>query len=350
MPLNDVPDNGQRSGVARKVLVLVHQIADRPAPYLNRLRQAGFEIIHSGIPRLPNEAELIERLPGVFATIAGGEPYTERVFSSAKDLRVVARFGVGWDQVDVAAATRHGVAVAMAFGANHESVADGAFTLLSACACNLPAKHSLVASGGWGSGFHQGIWRQTLGIIGMGRIGRALAGRCSRGFEMRVLAHDPLPDKAYAAANDIELVELDTLLRTADFVSVHIPHSRENENFINAERLALMKPSAFLINTARGALVDEAALYDALANRRIAGAGLDVFRNEPPAGSPLLGLENIVLLPHSTGMDVAAEAAMANRCIDSILAYGRGEHPGAEYVLNPSVLPASFTHAGDRGA
>ena len=327
----------------KKVLVGVQQIADRPAPYLDRLRQAGFEVVHSGLPRLQNEDELIARLPGVFATIAGGEPYTERVLASpqAKDLRIIARFGVGWDRVDVEAATRHGVTVAMAFGTNHESVADGAFTLLSASACNLPQKHALVVSGGWGNGFHYGIWKKTLGIIGMGRIGRALARRCSRGFDMRVLAYDPVPDRAYAAANDIELVDLETLLRNADFVSVHIPHTKENESFINAERLALMKPSAFLINTARGVLVDEEALYDALANRRIAGAGLDVYAHEPPTGSPLLKLDNVVFLPHSSGMDETGEFGMANRCIDSILAYARGEHPGAEYVLNPSALPRS---------
>src|SRR6185436_5109944 len=139
--------------MAKKVLVLVQQIAARPAPYLNRLREAGFEVVHSGLPRLANEEELINLLPGVYATIAGGEPYTERVFASTKDLKMVARFGVGWDQVDVEAATRHGVAVAMAFGGNHESVADGAFTLLAACRCDLPAKHALVKSGGWGTGF-----------------------------------------------------------------------------------------------------------------------------------------------------------------------------------------------------
>ncbi len=324
--------------MAKKVLVLVHQIAGRPAHYLDRLRQTGFEVVHSGLSRLPNEAELIERLPGVFATIAGGEPYTDKVFASTKELRIVARFGVGWDQVDVSAATRHGVIVAMAFGANHESVADGAFALLAACACNLPAKHMLVASGGWGCGFHRGIWRQTLGVIGLGRIGRALARRCKHGFDMRVLAYDPMPDLAYATAEGIELVPLDELLSIADFVSLHVPFTKENEGFINAERLARMKSTAFLINTARGALIDEVALYDALATRRIAGAGLDVYRREPPVGSPLLGLDNVVLLPHSSGMDETAEVAMANRCIEAILACARGEHPGIEYVINPSVL------------
>jgi D-3-phosphoglycerate dehydrogenase len=329
----------------KKVLVNVNQVAARPAPYLDRLRKAGFEVVLSGLDRLPNEAELIERLPGVFATIAGGEPYTEKVFTASPELKIVARFGVGYDQVDVAAATRHGVAVAMAFGTNHESVADGALTLLMASACNLPAKHNLVRSGGWGCSFHYGVWKKTLGIIGMGRIGRALARRCSRGLDMRVLAYDPAPDAAYAKANGIELVDIDTLLRESDFVSLHIPHTRENEDFINAERLAKMKPSAILINTARGALVDEAALYDALVNRRIGGAGLDVYKKEPPLGSPLLKLDNVVFLPHSSGMDETGEFAMANRCIDSIMAYARGEHPGAEYVLNPSTIPSSFKPA-----
>ncbi len=321
----------------RKALVLVHQLAERPAPYLDRLRDAGFEIVHPGIGRRPSEQELIDLLPGVFATIAGSEPYNERTLSSTNDLRIIARFGVGYDQIDVDAATRHGVTVAMAFGANHESVADGAFTLLCACACDLPRKHALVAGGGWGTGFHTGIWRKTVGIIGFGRIGKALARRCKRGFDMRVLAYDPVPDHAYAQAEGVEIVPLETLLATADYVSIHMPHTPRTEGFIDAAKLRLMRPDAFLINTARGPLVDETALYDALREHRIAGAGLDVFREEPPTGSPLLGLPNVVLTPHSTGMDDTGELAMANRCVDAILAVARGERPGAEYVLNPSA-------------
>jgi D-3-phosphoglycerate dehydrogenase / 2-oxoglutarate reductase len=291
------------------------------------------------IERLLTEDELIERLPGVVAAIAGGELYTERVFASAPALRVVARFGVGYDRVDVAAATRHGVAVAMAFGTNHESVADYAFALAIGLALEILPHHHRVAGGGWGCGFHPGLWGRCMGIIGLGRIGKAMARRC-RAFEMRLLAADPLADEAYAAANGIELVPLDELLRRADFVSLHTPLAPETRNLIGRRELALMKPTAFLINTARGGLIDEAALHEALTSGRLAGAGLDVFEAEPPQGSPLLDLDNVLLAPHAAGMDEAAERLMGERCVASILAILRGQDPGAGYVLNPEVLAA----------
>jgi phosphoglycerate dehydrogenase-like enzyme len=322
----------------RKVLVCVNQLRGREAPYLRRLEAAGFTVVQNKLGRLYNESELIAALDGVYATIAGGEPYTERVFASAPGLKVVARFGVGYDQVDVAAATRHHVVVAMAFGANHEAVADGAFALMAGIAGDLVNRHNQVRNGGWGSVFHKGLWRATVGIIGLGRIGRAFARRC-RGFDMHVLANDIVPDTAYAAANGISLVGFEELLRQADFVSLHVPHTKLTERMINATSLKLMRPTAYLINTARGALVDEAALADALRHRRIAGAGIDAFWPEPPVGSPLLQLDNILLTPHSTGMDQTAEVAMCDRCIDSILAVAGGNNPGAEYVLNPQTLP-----------
>jgi phosphoglycerate dehydrogenase-like enzyme len=324
---------------AGRIVLCVNHLAEREAPYLKRLEDAGFTVDRNRLGRLYTEEELLTVLPGAFATIAGGEPYTERVFAAAPELRVVSRFGVGYDKVDVAAATRHGVAVAMAFGANHESVADGAFALMSAVAGDIVARDRMVRTGGWGSAFHQGLWRATVGVVGLGRIGRAFVRRC-KGFDMHVLGYDPLPDAAYAAEAGIEMVSLDDLLRRSDFVSLHAPHTPDTEDMIDRRALGLMKPTAYLINTARGALIDEDALADALRTHRIAGAGIDVFKRTPPVGSPLLDLDNIVLTPHSTGMDINAEQAMCNRCIDSILAIARDEDPGAEFVLNPEVLRA----------
>jgi len=325
----------------KKVLVNVYHLAEREAPYLQRLRNAGFELVFNRLKRQQTAEELIAALPGAIGTIAGGEPYTESVFASpaAKDLRVVARFGVGYDRVDVPAATKHGVAVAMAFGTNHEAVADGAFTLMAAIAGRIVMRDRQVRSGGWGDAFHQGLWRATVGVLGMGRIGRAFIRRC-KGFEMKILCHDPVGDAAWARANGVELVPIERVFRESDFISLHAPWMKETEKMVNAERLALMKRTAFLINTARGQLVDEEALADALEAGRIGGAAIDCFTKEPPAGSRLLKLDNVILTPHSTGMDVTAEHAMANRCIDSILAVSRGENPGDEYVLNPEVLRA----------
>lgn len=330
---------GMYTNVKPKVLIAVHHLGRRAIPYVRRLEEAGCKVVVTPLDRVYTEDELIQALPGVFATMAGGERYTDRVFREAKDLKLVARFGVGYEKVDVSAATRHGVIIAMAFGTNHESVADCAFGMMAALAKNLVTNHLRVKAGGWGFDLHRGLWRSTVGVVGLGRVGKAMARRC-RGFEMQVLAYDVQPDTAFARDNGIILVPLETLLREADFVTLHVPHTPETENLINGKRLALMKRTAFLVNTARGALVDEEALYTALASGMIAGAGLDVFKREPPTGSPLLTLENVILSPHGADADATTEAAVADRCIASILAVARGKSPGRECVLNPEVLPS----------
>ena len=323
--------------VRRKVLVTLPYLYGRQAPYLTRLEKAGFEIAFNDRGRRYTEDELVEILPGCFATIAGSEPYTERVLTAARDLRVIARWGVGYDRIDVASATRHGVAVAMTFGANHEAVADHAFALIGGLACALLPTHGHVAGGDWLEGFHGSLWKATVGIIGLGRIGRAVARRC-KGFEMRILANDIAADTDDARRNGIALVPLEPLIRESDFVTLHAPLTDETRDLMNRERLAWMKPTAFLINTARGELIDEDALFEALSAGVIAGAGLDVFRREPPTDSPLLRLGNVLFTPHSATQNDKSEALVADRCVDSILAIARGEDPGGDDVLNPEVL------------
>jgi phosphoglycerate dehydrogenase-like enzyme len=321
-----------------KVLVAIPRIHEATRAGLERLATAGLELAVNPHGRTLGEAELLAMLPGCFATIAGGERYDERVFAAAPDLKVVARMGVGYDAVDVPAATRHGVAVAMGFGTNHEAVADMAFALMAALSNRLFAYHQEVIERRWGGHFQPGLWRSTVGIVGLGRIGRALARRC-RGFEMRVLAYDPIADQAWAEANGIELAALERVFREADFVSVHAPHSTETDKLVDAARLKLMKPTAFLINTARGGLVDERALYEALAAGRIAGAGLDVFEVEPlPADSPLRSLSNVILTPHCAGGSISAVGLMTERCVDNVLAVKDRRSPGDQYLLNPEVL------------
>jgi phosphoglycerate dehydrogenase-like enzyme len=323
----------------RRVLVAIPWLTDRAQPALERLHGAGFDLVYSDTGRTLREEELISHLrDDLFATIASGEPYNERVFAAAPNLKVVARMGVGYDQVDVAAATRHGVAVAMAFGTNHEAVADHAFALIAALGCQLFPYHDKVMAGRWGGSIHASHWQSTVGIVGLGRIGRAVARRC-KGFEMRVLAYDTAKDEAYAKANGIEYVPLERLLAESDFVSVHTPHDAATDKIINRERLALMKRSAYLVNTSRGGTVDEAALIEALREGQIAGAGLDVFEIEPlPADSPLRELKNVILSPHSAGSNRRSVADMLERCALNIIAIGEGRDPGDQYVLNPEVL------------
>ncbi len=323
--------------MATKILYAVPMAHEATLPVLERLRAEGCELTFNRTGRTLTEDELIALLPGVFGTIAGGEAYTERVFAAAPELKVVARMGVGYDKVDVAAATRHDVAICMGFGTNHQAVADHAFALMAGLANRLLSYHQEVMEGRWGGHFQPGLWRTTVGIIGLGRIGRALARRC-QGFDMRLLAYDAVPDAAYAKEHGIELVDLAMLFREADFVSVNAPLTPATAKIVNREHLGLMKPSAFVINTARGGLVDEAALYEALAAGRIAGAGLDVFEVEPlPPGSPLRRLPNVLLTPHCAGGSVEAVVAMANRCVDNILAI-RDRSPLGEDLLNPEAL------------
>jgi phosphoglycerate dehydrogenase-like enzyme len=227
--------------------------------------------------------------------------------------------------------------VCTAVGANHEAVADYAVALMCTLQRGVLRNHRLITGGQWKTEFRPGLWRATVGIVGLGRIGQAVARRC-RGFSMTILAYEPYPDREFVREHGVELVSLDELLRRADLVTLHCPATPENRHLINRERLALMKPTAHLVNTARGSLVDETAVHEALATGRIAGAGLDVFEKEPLFDSALFGHDNVVLSPHVAGIDETSEVAMADRAIDAILAIWRGETPPAECVVNPEAL------------
>ena len=179
---------------APRVLITVPHTYQRDAPYLQRLETAGLEAERRiGRHGKLTEDELRDALPGVFATLASSEPYTERVFRGAPELRVVARWGVGFDAIDVDAATSHGVVVCTAVGANHEAVADYAVSLMCTLQRGLFRNHRLITGGQWKTEFRPGLWRATVGIVGLGRIGQAVARRC-RGFAMTILAYEPYPD------------------------------------------------------------------------------------------------------------------------------------------------------------
>jgi phosphoglycerate dehydrogenase-like enzyme len=305
---------------------------------LQRLEAAGFVVEQIPEARHLTEDELVARISGVLVTIAAAEPYTERVFAAASDLRLVSRYGVGCDNVDVAAATRHRVAVTRTSETNSEAVADLTVSLMCAVRRQLLQNDRAVRAGRWLPECVPGLWRATVGIVGLGRIGRRVAKRCL-GFDMRVIATMRRPDPEFAKSHGVELVNMDELFCQADIVTLHAPSSPENTHLVNRQRLAMMKPTAILINTARGDLVDEAALCEALKAGTIAGAGLDVFAKEPPVDSLLLGLDNVVLTPHCAEFDRTSAEATMTRAIDNVLHYFSGEpltYP--RDFVNPEVL------------
>ena len=279
----------------------------------------GFECVIA--PRdvdLSQEDNLIEVMQGCAASIAGSEPYTSKVLAALTDLRVISRTGVGFDAVDLDACNERRIVVTTTPGVNHHSVAEQTFALLLGTARGFPDNDRRVRSGAWKRIARPRVMGGTIGIVGLGRIGRVVATRAV-GLGMNVLAFEPYPVMEFVEQWRVELVELDDLFARSDFVSLHCPMSAENHHLINSQSLAKMKPGSVLINTARGLLVDEAALCAALKSGQLRAAGLDVFETEPlPLDSPLLELDNVLLAGHLAGLDEPSHEdtfAMAARTV-----------------------------------
>ena len=301
---------------------------------LGALQAAGWAVQFAAQGAGATEDDLLELLRGHDAVVAGGEPYTRQVMARSPTLRHIARWGVGFDRVDLQAATELGVLVTTAQGANDWAVADHTFALMLALAHGLVETDRGVRAGIWTRTVGADVWRKTLGLVGLGRIGQGVAQR-AWGFEMKVLAVEPYPDRVFVERYEIELVSLEQLLRRSDFVSLHLPTSPKTRQVINADRLVLMKPTAYLINTARGSLIDEDSLYAALTEERLAGAGLDVREREPPSDDRFYGLSNVVMTSHVAGVTRETAAAMSRMCAQSILQATRGELPTG--LLNPEA-------------
>lgn len=248
-----------------------------------------------------NREDVIQRLQDADAGIIDVEPYDEEVFREiCGRTRLLVRFGVGYDKVDLEAASQYGIAVARTTGANTLAVAEMALSLILALRRKLPQNHRLVKTRNWKQLVVNETVGSTVGIVGFGAIGQALAGML-KALSCRVLAYDPYPRIDIAEQYGVELVGVEELFRRSDAISLHLPYLEETHHFVNAAKLGLMKPGAVIVNTSRGNIVDEAALYEALSQNKIAGAALDVFAEEPlPETSPLMGLDNILMTPHTS--------------------------------------------------
>lgn len=320
-----------------RVLITPHLLYELDLPCRRAIEDAGLEVVYPpNAMSLMDAADLLRQLDGVSAVLAGMEPFNREVLAASK-LRVIARAGVGYDAVDMAAATEHGVVVTITPGTNEVSVAEQTLALLLGVMRGFPGRDQEVRSGVWKRIPLPRLAGKTIGLVGLGRIGRAVATR-AQGLGLKVIASDPLADPAFTSKHEIRLVTLDELFAESDIVSLHTPATPETVHMINAKSLAKMKPGSVLINTARGSLVDEAALADALGSRHLMAAGLDVFDVEPLAlDSPLLALDNVLLAPHMGGLDHESLEAMATMAGRSIAELYRGEWPGNGRVVNDNL-------------
>lgn len=280
-----------------------------------------------------------EQLAGFDGLLLWGMRLTEAALEGADRLRIVARLGVGYDNVDIDACTERGIVVTIGPDGVRRPMAATGMLLVLALAHRLLIKDRIARSGSWNDKWDhvgQGLTGRTLGLIGAGNIGIDLL-RLARPFELRRIAFDPYVTTETAAAEDFELVDLETLLRTSDFIVVLCPLNDQTRGLIGDEQLALMKPTSYFINIARGPIVDEQALCAALQEQRIAGAGLDVFEQEPadPA-NPILKLDNVICSPHALGHTDEIFLGIGESACRNVLAIARGQQP--EYVVNPAAL------------
>jgi D-3-phosphoglycerate dehydrogenase len=286
------------------------------------------------------EALLKQHAP-VHAVALGATRFGEAELEASGDMKVVTRIGVGYDAVDVPALSRRKIPLMVVGSANSPSVAEQALFMMLMLAKRANEMHGLVRNGQWSARLGKlpyDLFGKTVLIIGFGRIGTRTAKRCLA-MEMNVLIYDPYkPADEIRAAGCEPVADLDAALPRADFVSIHCPKTTETVGLFNAARLKRMKPSAYLVNTARGGIIDEAALYDALSSGRLAGAGLDVFAQEPPSvPNPLFELPNVIIAPHVAGVTREAVDRMSEQTALNILSVLDGE-PIRQNVINQDVF------------
>ena len=282
----------------------------------------------------PPKNVIIEKARDVDALVSLlSDKIDAEVFDAAPKLKIVSQLAVGFDNIDVQEATKRGIYVTNTPGVLTETTADFAWALLMAVARRVVEADKYVRTGQWKVGWHpsmllgRDVYGATIGIVGAGRIGQAVARR-AKGFNMRILYYDVVARPEIEKELGAKRVDLDTLLREADFVSIHVPLMKETYHMINAEKLKLMKETAYLVNNARGPVVDEKALYEALKEGRIAGAGLDVFEQEPtPVDNPLLKLDNVVVAPHISSGSYETRSKMAEMVAENLVAFFEGRQP-----------------------
>jgi D-3-phosphoglycerate dehydrogenase len=317
--------------MGHKVLITARSFRKVRGEHWDLLEREGCDVVSSPYDRPLAEAEMVDLIGGVRGVVVGVDEVTDRVIQASTDLKVIAKHGVGVDNIDLAAATAAGIVVTNTPQANKVAVAELTIALMLALARRLLKQHQVVSGGGWARQMGTELAGKTLGLIGCGRIGQEVAKR-ARALEMEVVFYDQRALEVPGARQ----VSLDELLARSDYVSVHVPYRPETHHILDAEAFTNMKEEVYVINTARGGTVDEAALHEAIVAGKVAGAALDVRPKEPPPpDDPLNALENVILTPHAGATTREAVLRMAKTATESLLAVLKGERP--TNVVNPEV-------------
>jgi len=316
------------------VLVTARSFGKEVREPKERLLKEGFRILEwregSGLEL----KELIEKVAQADAWIVGSYPIQAALLQNAPRLQIIAKHGVGIDNIDVPAATKKGILVAIAPGSNDQAVADLTMGLLLSLVRSIPQANASVKSGRWERFQGFGLTGKTIGIIGLGHIGLKVAKRV-KGFDMEILGCDLFWPEERAREIGIVRVDFETLISKSDVITLHVPLTPETEGLIGEHQMALMKKGVWIVNTSRGKIIDEKAMYQALVSGKVAGYATDVFETEPPEGNPLLDLTNVVAPPHIGSYTNDALRMLGDSAVDTILKVFRGEK--SEFIINPEA-------------
>ncbi len=302
----------------KKILVTPRSFGKTSREPFAILEQAGYQVIPNPVGAILTKEQMIEAIGQVDGLIVGVDPLDAQVLEAATNLKAIAKYGVGTDNIDLDCAKAKGIPVSITRGANSNAVADFAFTLMMACARQLVKINQMCHEKDWSKVISADVYGKKLGILGLGAVGKGVAKR-AKGFDMEVLAYDIFWDEEFAQANHIQRATPEEIYAQCDFISLHMPLTPETENMVGAEALAMMKPTAILVNTARGGLVDEAALVAALQEGKLAGAGFDAFSQEPPAEQAIYDLPNLIMGSHCSASTIGASEAMGVMAAKNLL-------------------------------
>jgi phosphoglycerate dehydrogenase-like enzyme len=324
-----------------KKKVLFSQIWDtKDVPHFNdfvkKFENRDCEVLIFPEARTMKTADIRKWMPGVFANICASEEWTAENMDYVKDVKIIARVGVGFETVNIPAATARGIAVTTTPGAGAETVAEYSLAMIAAMTRRIIPNDRLIRGGEWRCVIGHSFYRKTLGIIGLGLIGRQLV-KWVKPFGMRVIAYDLTEDHAFAMENGVEYMPLEKLLSECDYMCMHLPLTDKTRGLIGKKELSLMKPTAQIVNAARGGIIDEKALYEALRDKIIDSAALDVFVHEPiERDNPLLTLDNIIFTPHIAGSTYEGLDSITGMAVESVIDFLDGKIPRG--IRNPEIF------------